>query len=218
MNKYNEIIGKINNEISEARYRDYKPLTDEEKDSMSDKQIEQWEERAKSGLIKNDSILSGGLYQMRMDVYGKVEGITGVSQLTEIGITTSSNHLDRGKLIVNETKLRDAVELDPNAIYQMFNSSGTTYETTGIAKRLRNTIKDTITKVEARAGNSLMTNQQFTIGLSINTADNQIRRFEDRLVTIEDRYWRQFTAMEKAIHRSNEQSMYLMNAFNGGMY
>jgi flagellar hook-associated protein 2 len=217
VNKYNEIIGKVNGKISEGRYRDYKPLTDEEKETLSDRQIEQWEERAKSGLIKNDSMLSRGLNEMRMDVFSKVEGLTGFSQLAEIGITTSTNYLDKGKLMINESKLREAINTDPNAIYQLFNNTGTTYETTGIAKRLRESIKDTIARVETKAGNSMRTNQQFTIGRNITSINSQIDRFEDRLSTVENRYWRQFTAMEKAIQRSNEQSMFLMNAFSGGM-
>ncbi|UZW67082.1 hypothetical protein OC195_04795 [Priestia flexa] len=43
--------------------------------------------------------------------------------------------------------------------------------------------------------------------------DDQISRFESRLVQVEDRYWRQFTAMEKAIQNSNAQSMQLSQYF-----
>jgi flagellar hook-associated protein 2 len=217
-NKYNEIIEKVNSEISEERYRSYKPLTNEEKEAMSEKQVEQWEERAKSGLLKGDSLFSSGLTKMRMDVYSKVGGTTtnpDYDQLSEIGITTSSNYLDKGKLIIDESKLRNAIEADPNAIYELFNSDGGTFETKGIARRLRDSIKGTITQVEARAGNSLRTNQQFTIGRNLTSISSQMERFEDRLMKVEDRYWRQFTAMEKAIQRSNEQSMFLMNSFGG---
>jgi flagellar hook-associated protein 2 len=41
-------------------------------------------------------------------------------------------------------------------------------------------------------------------------------RFEDRLQMVENRYYRQFGAMEAAIQRSNQQSAYLMNSFGGG--
>ncbi|WP_272495753.1 flagellar hook-associated protein 2 [Bacillus pinisoli] len=215
--KYNDIISKVNGKISESKFRSYQPLTDEQKDSLSDKQIEQWEQKAKSGLIRNDSILSSGLNAMRLGVFNKVEGIAGFSQLAEIGITTSRNYLENGKLLIDETKLRSAINSDPDAIYQMFNNAGTTYETTGIAKRLRDSIKQTITKVEEKAGNPLRTNSQFSIGRTLTTIDSQINRFEDRLTTVEDRYWRQFTAMEKAVQRSNQQSAFLLNAFNSGV-
>lgn len=216
VNKYNEVIEKINGKISEERYRDYQPLTDEQKKEMEDKTIELWEEKAKSGLLKNDSILSSGLNSMRMDFYSPVTNastIEGFKQLAEIGIKTSSNYLDKGKLIIDETKLREKIQENPSAIYQLFNAEGTTEETTGIAKRLRSTIKNTIDNIEKRAGNSLKVNNQFTIGRNINSVEDQIDRFQDRLIQIEDRYWRQFTAMEKAIQRSNEQMSYLMQQF-----
>ncbi|MFB5166841.1 flagellar hook-associated protein 2 [Parageobacillus toebii] len=219
VDKYNEVISKINAELKEERYRNYPPLTDEQKEAMTEKQIELWEEKARSGMLRGDSILSSGLSKMRMDLYTKVEGsnITGgFSQLAEIGITTSSNYLDGGKLIIDETKLRQKIQENPNAIYRLFNNDSTNYSEKGIVRRLRDTIKDTIGKIEQKAGKTIWTNQQFAIGRDLIQIDSQIDRFEDRLKEIEDRYWRQFTAMEKAIQRANEQSMYLMNAFFGG--
>jgi flagellar hook-associated protein 2 len=219
IDKYNEVIGKINNELKEERYRDYPPLTDEQKEAMTEKQIELWEEKARSGMLRNDSILSSGLSKMRMDLYTKVEGsniTSGFSQLAEIGITTSSNYLDGGKLIIDETKLREKIQENPDAIYRLFNNDSTNYLEKGIARRLRDTIKDTIGKIEQKAGKTLWTNQQFAIGRNLNQINAQIDRFEDRLKQIEDRYWRQFIAMEEAINKANSQSMYLMNAFGGG--
>lgn len=57
VNKYNEMIEKINGKLDEKRYRDYQPLSDDEKEVMEEKQIELWEEKAKSGLIRNDSTI-----------------------------------------------------------------------------------------------------------------------------------------------------------------
>lgn len=220
VDKYNETIDKINAELKEERYRDYPPLTDEQKEAMTEKQIELWEEKARSGMLRGDSMLSSALSQMRMNLYTKVEGAnvaSGFSQLAQIGITTSSNYLDGGKLIIDETKLREKIKENPDAVYQLFNQDGTTDAEKGIARRLRDTIKATIGKIEQKAGKTIWTNQQFAIGRDLSDIDEQIDRFEDRLKQIEDRYWRQFTAMEEAIQRANQQSMYLMNAFGGGM-
>ncbi len=219
VDKYNEVIGKINAELKEARYRDYPPLTDEQKQSMTEKQVELWEEKARSGMLRNDLILSSSLNKMRMDLYTKVEGsniTSGFSQLAEIGITTSSNYLDGGKLIINETKLRQKIQENPDAIYRLFNNDSTNYSEKGIVSRLRDTIKNTIGQIEQKAGKTIWSNQQFSIGRSLNDVNDQINRFEDRLKQIEDRYWRQFTAMEEAINQANQQGAYLMNAFGGG--
>ncbi|WP_078414312.1 flagellar hook-associated protein 2 [Priestia abyssalis] len=221
VDKYNEVISKINGELKEERYRDFAPLTDEQKEAMEEKEIDLWEEKAKSGMLRNDSILSGGLSQMRSDLYAGLKDGTaitaGFSQLAEIGITTSSNYLDRGKLVIDETKLREKIQENPTAVYELFNHNGTTSESKGIARRLRDTIKNTIGKVEERAGNSSWTNQQFSLGRNLSDIAKSMDRYEDRLTKIEDRYWRQFTAMEKAVQQANTQSSYLMQQFSGGV-
>ncbi|KIY21159.1 flagellar hook-associated protein 2 [Mesobacillus subterraneus] len=215
--KYNSVIEKVKNELEEKRYRDFQPLTTEQKDAMNEKDIERWEEKARSGTLKGDTILSGALNKMRMDLATAVEGVTGATQLAEIGITTSSNYLEGGKLVIDEDKLKAAITADPNGVYELFAKDGNSSATDGLARRLRDTIKDTMNNIETRAGKSYSVNNTFTLGRNLDSIDDQIVRFEDRLLQVEDRYWRQFTAMEKAIQRFNEQSMYMMQQFGGGM-
>jgi flagellar hook-associated protein 2 len=220
IDKYNETIDKIQKKISEERYRDYLPLTDEQKEAMSEKQIELWEEKAKSGLLRRDPILSIGLSQMRLNFYDPVTNSSvnpKYKQLASIGITTSSNYLDGGKLIIDEAKLKAAIEEDPESVEKIFTSSGTTDSEKGIMNRLYDTIDSIMEKIYERAGKETWTNAQFTIGKNLLDLDRRIDAFEDRLIEIEDRYWRQFTAMEKAINQYNSQAMYLMNFFGGGM-
>ncbi|PMC36637.1 flagellar cap protein FliD [Bacillus sp. UMB0899] len=232
VNKYNEMIEKINGKVSETRYRDYQPLSDEEKEAMTEKQVELWEEKAKSGLIKNDSILASSLTKMRTALYSPYTGTGGNSdfnQLAEIGIKTTNNYRDNGKLTVDETKLREAITKDPQAVFQMF--SGATRITTtaadgststkdstvlselGLTKRLRNIISDTVESIEKKAGKLTSSNSQFLIGRNIVDLNSQIDRFENRLTQIENRYWKQFSAMESAIQKANSQSAYLMQQF-----
>ncbi|MFL8936242.1 flagellar hook-associated protein 2 [Rossellomorea oryzaecorticis] len=218
VDEYNKLIEKVNGELNEKNYRDFKPLTAEQKEAMEEKEIEMWEEKARSGTLRNDSVLSSAMNKMRMDLYTPVSGGTsGTDQLSQIGIKTSSNYLERGKLIIDEAKLREAISKDPNAIYEIFAKDGATSGEQGIARRLRDTLKDTMDNVEKKAGKASSTNNTFALGRLLNNTDNQIDRFEDRMIQVEDRYWRQFTAMEKAIQRANQQSMYLMQQFGGGM-
>ncbi|MFY4775073.1 flagellar hook-associated protein 2 [Metabacillus sp. RGM 3146] len=217
--KYNDTIDKINSKVSEDRNRDYPPLTDDQRTSLTDTQQQQWEEKAKSGMLRNDTLLTGGLNSLRTNMYAPVNSstnISGYNQLSEIGITTSPNYQDKGKLIIDETKLRQKIQENPNAIYQLFNADGGTDDTKGIGKRLRDSIKDTITKVENKAGNTLMTSQSFTIGKNLTDLDTQINDFNARMTQVEDRYYRQFTAMETAISKANQQSAYITNNFGGG--
>ena len=218
VDKYNEIIEKIHAETNEKKYRDYPPLTDEQKEAMEEKEIGLWEEKARSGTLYRDSIIESGLTQMRQALSNPVSGLMNFDQLSEIGITTTSNYLDNGKLTIDEDKLREAISEDPNSVYQLFNKDGSSSSTQGIADRLRDSIKNTIQSIEKKAGKTTSTNEMFSIGKTLDDLDDRISNFEQRLIQIEDRYWRQFSAMEQAIQRSNEQTMFLMNQFGGGSY
>ncbi|KIL78413.1 flagellar filament capping protein FliD [Bacillus badius] len=218
VNKYNELIDKIQKKTSEERYRKYTPLTDDQRETLSDKQQEKWEEMAKSGLLRRDPLLGSVLTNMRMNFSQPVtnDKVSGAfNQLAKIGITTTANYLEGGKLEINEAKLRKAIEEDPESVENLFRGDGATDSQKGIVQRLYDTVSKTMNQLKEKAGNSFSTQQQFAIGRTLKGLDSRINSFEKRLVQVEDRYWRQFTAMEKAIQRSNQQSMYLMNQFGG---
>lgn len=216
IDKYNETIDEINKKLKETRYRDYQPLTDEQREQLTEKQAEKWEEKAKSGILRGDSILSNALSSMRQALYRKVEAASeGFQQLAQIGITTTANYLEGGKLIIDEAKLKQKIEENPEAVYRLFSNNGEGANK-GIVPQLRDEIKKTIKSIEDKAGNTLKTVNQYIIGKNILDIDTRISEAEDRLKRVEDRYWKQFSAMEKAVQRANSQSMYLMNAFGGG--
>ncbi|WP_203363256.1 flagellar hook-associated protein 2 [Bacillus sp. REN10] len=214
VDKYNELIAKVNEELDEKRYRSYQPLTKEQREAMSDKEAELWEEKARSGTLRGDSALTSGMNKMRFNLSSPVSGLPAeFNQLSDIGITTSKNYLEKGKLVIDDKKLKEAIAKDPNAIYKLFANDGPTDAEKGLARRLRATIDGTRKSVEQKAGSASSVNNTFAIGKTLINLDDQISRFERKLIQTEDRYWRQFSAMEKAIQRSNEQSMSLMNYF-----
>ncbi|WP_050179876.1 flagellar filament capping protein FliD [Domibacillus robiginosus] len=219
VDKYNTLIGAISKKTSEERYRTYTPLTDEQREQLSDKQQEQWEEKAKSGLLRRDPLLTGVLNSMRSNFSQPVsnsETNAMYRQLASIGITTTANYLEGGKLEINEAKLREAINTNPNAVEALFRggSDSSAIGEKGIIHRLYDTVNGAMDKLKERAGNSFSTSQQFTLGRQLSTIDSSIDRFEDRLTQVEDRYWKQFTAMEKAMQQANSQSSYLMQQFS----
>ncbi|GAA0498893.1 flagellar hook-associated protein 2 [Salinibacillus aidingensis] len=210
--KYNEVIEKVNGKLTEDRYRDYKPLTDKQKEEMDENEIELWNEKAKSGLLRSDSILSNSLYDMRSAWYGNVDTGSKFSQVAEVGIETTSNYLDGGKLTIDEDKLRNAINEDPEAVQKLFNND-VEGESRGILNRLEDSLQGVRDRISERAGKGGQTLQQYTMGRRLDDLNDRISAFEDRLVQVEDRYWSQFTEMEKAIQRMNSQSNYLMQQF-----
>lgn len=221
IDEYNKMLESVNGKLTEEHYRDFKPLTDEQKEAMSEKDIEAWEEKATSGLLRRDSTLSGGMDRLRTNIYNPVSGNSdnaNVRQLTDLGITTSKNYMDRGKLEINEDKLKAAIETDPEGVFQLFAADGPTTADKGIARRMRDSLQNTMQSVSERAGGSFgkIQNHQFTLGRNIADIDSRVSNFERRLEQVEDRYWKQFTAMETAMQQANAQSANLMSMLNGG--
>lgn len=229
VDSYNTMIEELNGKIRETKYRDFHPLSQEQKNEMKEKEIELWEEKAMSGTLRNDSIISSMLTKMRtamMDPVGGVEGVgtmelqgelTVINSLESIGIKQSTNYLDRGKLIIDEDLLREAIETDPSMVHALFAQDGDEPEGTGFARRIREIVDETRPIISARAGQADSGNHSFTLGRNLNEMDKQIERFEARLEMTENRLWKQFTAMEMAIQRANAQSAQLMSSFGGGM-
>ena len=120
--KYNELVEKSNNLLTEKQYRDYKPLTAEQKKDMDKKDVELWEEKAKSGLLRSDEITSRTMQNIRRGMYDKVDKVNGSYDLiTKIGITTEKfvSGSIGGKLTIDEAKLKTALKEDANGVLEL---------------------------------------------------------------------------------------------------
>ncbi|MCM1567157.1 MAG: flagellar filament capping protein FliD, partial [Dehalobacter sp.] len=210
VSSYNDLIEEINSKLSETRYRDFLPLTDDEKEEMSEDEIKLWESKAKSGMLRNDSMISGILTKIRSELGSSVAGLTTFKTLSSIGITTGS-YQEKGKLYINEAKLKEALQNDPDEVMDLFTKASDIDEEDGIAVRIYNEVNNGITQLSSKAGSSTSYSSydNSTIGKQLSKIDSDIYKLEDRLNDIENRYWRQFTAMEKAIQSMNSQSAWL---------
>ena len=219
---YNKLMDELNNLVREKTYREFKPLSAEEKAEMTDKEIELWEEKAKSGLLKNDPVISSMVSQMRSALMGSVKD---QGSLKDIGIATPSGNnawRDNGKLVVDEKKLKEAINADPDKVQKMFAqdgaaaTAGSTTGEQGFARRLRAIAESSYTEINKRAGKTGSAEASFTLGRNLKEMNEQMDKFQTRLKLVENRYWKQFSAMENAIQRANAQSANLMNALGGG--
>jgi len=225
---YNGFIKDLTDQTKQAKYRDFKPLTALQKKEMETKEIEQWEVRAKSGLLKSDSILTNGLSSLRGLVYQTNHAVTNqkYNALYTIGIGTSKDYNSGGTLEIDETKLRKALEEDPDAVVQLLTMSGeksatvtkadgTTVQsdTRGFMRKIRDEMDAIEKKIDERAGRGSMTETQYTLGKYLRNVNQSLDAWKDKLIKIEDRYWKQFGAMESMINKANSQSASLMSQY-----
>lgn len=156
----------------------------------------------------------------------------------EIGITTGS-YTNKGKLEVDETKLREKIMQDPEGVMELLfkTSSSSDKDTkkaeTGIINRIYDNMvegmKDVINKAGAGDNASLYRKVQsnimieFVVKGSKSLIDEDLlsiaKRIDtenDKLAKVEDRYWKRFTALEKAMQQMNSQSTWLSQQLGGG--
>lgn len=228
--QYNNLVDKVNEKTKTVPSRSYLPLTDEQKESMSEKQIELWETRAKSGLLYRDDILTDTLSSLRSALVNKVEGLgtisngvkTGIDTLSDIGITfkkfTVGATSELGKLELDETKLTDAIASNPDGVMKLFTKSSTLDKTDpnyqkeiGIAERLYSTLNTQINKVIKRIGSGSVSDaaDSSQMGTQIRDLNSRIDVLKTRMQAVEDRYYKQFTAMELALQKLNSQGSWL---------
>ncbi len=325
---YNDLLVTLNKYYKEDT-TGYDPLTDEERESLSDKQEEKWETMAKKGVLKRDSTLRDAISNMRSAVTSYVSG-SSISSLFQIGISTSSydsvNTENNGKLVVDEDKLKNALKNDLEGVTNLFASApkqiqsskladknlnldgkslnvtyggetktitlkgtydladsksrtefedymkevftdafgegrvsvsvsgdkvlfnslktvdmtfnissegsvdsskdalalfgikdGTKYDTSarGFATKIYDICTNTMNSIVDKAGASSTTVDSSTLGKQLERLQESIKKQKERLEMLEDRYYKQFTAMEEAISNMNSQSSSIMNLLNG---
>lgn len=214
---YNGLIKDLNTRVSEKKQVGYDPLTDAQKAEMTTSDIEKWETAAKAGLLKGDSTITSVLSKMRETIYSYgTSGSKGAKgdSLYSIGITSSKDWSENGKLEIDTDKLRAAIEKDPDVLSRIFTGDGSE-ENPGIISQLRDTAKSAITNIEQTAGKATSASEDaYSLGKTIKTLNDKIDDWKDRLKDIEERYWNQFSAMEQAIQKANSQS----SIFSSGSY
>ncbi len=214
VDKYNEVIELLNGSQTEEKFRDFPPLTDEQKKEMSEDEIKKWEEKAKSGILRREGVITDGMLVMRQSWYSNIETGGEFTSLTQIGITTSSRYLDGGILEIDEDKLRAAIRDNPDDVYKLF-ANGSDDSSRGLVNRLEDSVKGMMSRVEERAGKDYHTLNNYALGKQMEYLNKRISDFEARMIRVENRYWNQFTQMEKAIQRMNDQSAQLFSQFGG---
>lgn len=209
--EYNALIKKISDKLSAERYRDYLPLSDEQREKLTGAQIEKWEEKARNGLLRNDFLLNKVMSSFRAAIASIVIGSpSSLNRLSQIGITTGS-YDENGKLYIDEAKLKDAISQDIENVAGLFTRDGSANNEKGIGRQIYDAVSSAISIITAEAGspNNFTLYENDNLINSIRSAEQRLSTMEQHLAQVEGRYIKQFTALEKAISRMNAQSAWL---------
>ncbi len=220
VDSYNSFMALIQKELKEDKYSDYGPLTDAQKADMKDSEIKAWEEKAKSGTLRRDPILTQIATNLRASFSDSIKGLTGKYQSAiDIGIGTGKYFDDDGKITteasnggkiyVDEDDLRKALEADPDIVYKIFGTPGDTQDSKGVANRLYDQMQASLSRLKTEAGTPNITDTKSNMAKSIADYKEQLYDMNSRLAQVEARYYKQFDAMEKALSNLSKQSAWL---------
>lgn len=225
---YNQMIDEIDEYTQTARPQDknknyYEPLTDEDKEDMSEDEIKKWEEAAKKGLLYHDTTVSGVMSKIRIAMYSAVELEDGSKfALYSMGIKTKSDYNAHGKLEIDEDKLDKAFAERPEDIIKLFTDSENGVMAK-VNKAIESATKDSTTtknqgtlvrKAGLATGNS---NKANAIYKEMERINKRIEQLQDRYDKKEEYWWTVFTNLEKMQAQFNEQQSYISQfTANGG--
>ncbi|WP_277506098.1 flagellar filament capping protein FliD [Paenibacillus sp. PastF-1] len=202
---YNSLITTMSTKVGEEKYRNFPPLTDEQKSQMKEADITNWEAKAKSGLLKNDSILQTVISDLR-SVISKNLG-----SLSDMGITTGQ-YYEGGKIYLDEAKLKQALTANPQRVTELFQGNSASIDG-GIFGQMSKLVDKSLDNIVTKAGTSKFTTDltatyktESVMGRMLKDYNSRIDAMTDRLTDLETRYYKQFTAMETAMSKYNSQS------------
>ena len=214
---YNELINEMTKLYNAGSSRGYEPLTSEEKDAMTDSEIEEWEKKIKDSLLRRDDTLGSLLNGMTSAMLGSYEINGKRYSLSSFGIHTlgilksadneeNAFHIDGDEDDVlssgSADKLMEALTKDPDTVVEFMKKL-----TTG----LYDTINKKMSSSTLSSFNVVYNDKEMAREYSDYT--KTISKWEEKLQKIEDSYYRKFAAMESALATLQGQQSYLASLF-----
>ena len=216
LTEYNKLIEEMNTLYNANSARGYDPLTDEQKEAMTETDIENWEKKIKDSLLRRDDTLGTLLSSMRNALSTTYTDDDGkVYSLSTFGIVTGS-YTEKGKLHIYgdeddptyatyADRLKAALEEDSDKVMEVM---------TEVFGNLYETMTEKCAKTEISSALTFYNDKQYNNLLKDYEDDLDI--LEDRIKELEDRYYKQFTAMEKAMSTLQNQSNSLASLLGTG--
>lgn len=211
--EYNSLIKEMSTLYNADSAKDYNPLTDDEKESMSDSEVEEWEKKIKTSLLRRDDTISSLLSTMRSTLnksvaYTGADGNTKQYSLASFGINTGKWN-EYGQLHINgdsddsdykdyDDKLRAAIENDPDALIQTLS---------GLGSELYTNFQKAMKSSSLSSALTFYNDKQ--MDTEISNYDDKIEKLQEKMNDVEDRYYKQFAAMESALAelQANQSSL-----------
>ncbi len=220
LSAYNEMISYIDGLYYADDADGYEPLTDDEKEAMTDKQIEDWEEKIKESLLRRDTTLGSLSSSLRTEFLSFSLTINGKSySLSKLGIGTgsyfSTDQENRSVLHIdgdaddsitsgNADKLMAAISEDPDAVIEYFQK---------LSQNIYNTLGKKMSSSSLSSAFTIYNDKQMSSQYS--EYQSKIDDWEERIEKYEESYYKKFSSMETALSKLQSQQSSLSSMLGG---
>ena len=209
--EYNTLINEMDTLYNAESADSYQPLTSEEKSEMSEDEIATWEKKIKTSILRNDSTLSevAGTMKSAMQKGFEINGET--MYLSSFGIgtlgyfTSADNeknafhidgNADDSSTSGNADKLKTAIANDPDKVISFFQK---------LADNMSTEIYSKMSSTKMRSIYKVYNDKQMASEYKDYT--EKIEDQTEKLTEMENKYYKQFGAMETALAKlSSKQS------------
>ena len=217
---YNSIINEMDKLYNADSAKGYEPLTDDEKDAMSDSEVEKYEQKIKDALLRRDSnlstvsstlkeVMSSGLEVNGKKMYLSDFGIETLSYFTAAENEKNAYHIDGdaddSSTSGNADKLKSMISSDPDTVVSFFS---------GLFKNLYTKMSDLSKSVEGyRSYGNFYDDKKMKSDYDDYTS--KIRDLEDKLNDYEDKWYSKFSKMETALAKLQSNSSAVTSLLGG---
>lgn len=217
--EYNNLINEMDSMYNAESSKGYEPLTSEEKDAMSDDEIEEWEKKIKDSLLRRDSTLSTVASAMKSVMLQGVNVNGKNMYLSDFGIATlgyfgskdnerNAYHIDgdqddssvRGK----DDVLRSMIASDPDTVMNFF---------VGLTNNMHDELNKKMSATTMSSALTVYNDKQMKKEYDDYT--DKIKKQEEKLNALMDKWYAKFSAMETALAKMESKNNAVSSMFGG---
>lgn len=208
---YNKLMDKVYDLVTQKANKDYPPLTEAQKEEMSEEEIEKWEKKAKQGLLRNDSEMRRFMDNMQSTIFGDKDNI---ALLSEIGLTSHENYNKKGQIALDQEKFIKALENNSQKVYETF--AGDKNSVFEKMKSTMNTYVGGSSSIFAKKA-GLEKTASFTNNYYSEQLKNQadfIKKLQNKFTDKESALYKKFANLESSMNKLNSQMSYFTQSQN----
>lgn len=220
LKEYNSIINEMDKLYNAESAKGYEPLTDDEKYEMSDREIEEWEDKIKESLLRRDSnlstvssalkeVMSSGIEINGKTMYLSNFGINTLGYFTAADNEKNAYHIDGdpddASTSGNADKLKSMIASDPETVISFF---------TQLSQKMYSKMSSLSTSVEGyRSFGNFYDDKKMKSDYDDYTS--KIADLEEKLIDYEDGLYAKYAAMETALAKMQSNANAVTSLLGG---